>query len=230
MQFSKRDSILILCFVLVLGLFVHMILGCSSFEGMEGSNTAIVPTAPVATVATVHANSSAALSTSLVDTLPEVPSNTVVAGPVAAQTETSLTQALPTDPNSTASPILTPATNLATVASSLTSASSIETPNPFSGMSNTPTNALAVMSSTTATAPPSVAMISNAEGFGNLFSSSYSSPYWNNNQESEDFFANTKFKPECCEQSNYSNSGGCACLTKSQEKYLQQRGDSKNYY
>jgi len=38
---------------------------------------------------------------------------------------------------------------------------------------------------------------------------------------SMDMFANTKFSPECCGYSSYSNSSGCACLSVTDEQYLQ---------
>ena len=42
-------------------------------------------------------------------------------------------------------------------------------------------------------------------------------------------FANTKFKPECCPNS-YSNSSGCACMTKTQYNYLVMRGGNNVPY
>ena len=38
------------------------------------------------------------------------------------------------------------------------------------------------------------------------------------------FFNSNQFKPECCTNSNYSNSQGCACMTLGQYKYLNERG------
>jgi hypothetical protein len=44
-----------------------------------------------------------------------------------------------------------------------------------------------------------------------------------------DFFATTKFKPECCPNA-YSSSTGCACMTVKQYDYLQQRGGNNVPY
>ena len=40
------------------------------------------------------------------------------------------------------------------------------------------------------------------------------------------FFADNKFKPECC-PSTYSNSLGCACLSQAQVDYINQRGGNR---
>lgn len=40
------------------------------------------------------------------------------------------------------------------------------------------------------------------------------------------FFADNKFKPECC-PSTYSNSTGCACLSQDQVNYINQRGGNR---
>jgi len=40
------------------------------------------------------------------------------------------------------------------------------------------------------------------------------------------FFANNEFKPECC-GSSVSSSSGCACVTKSQIEYVNQRGGNR---
>jgi hypothetical protein len=40
------------------------------------------------------------------------------------------------------------------------------------------------------------------------------------------FFADNKFKPECC-PSTYSNSMGCACLSQDQVNYINQRGGNR---
>jgi hypothetical protein len=40
------------------------------------------------------------------------------------------------------------------------------------------------------------------------------------------FFADNKFKPECC-PSTYSNSMGCACLSQAQVEYVNQRGGNR---
>ena len=40
------------------------------------------------------------------------------------------------------------------------------------------------------------------------------------------FFADNKFKPECC-PSTYSNSLGCACLSQPQVDYINQRGGNR---
>ena len=40
------------------------------------------------------------------------------------------------------------------------------------------------------------------------------------------FFADNKFKPECC-PSTYSNSLGCACLSQAQVEYVNQRGGNR---
>jgi hypothetical protein len=43
------------------------------------------------------------------------------------------------------------------------------------------------------------------------------------------FFANNKFDPTCCvaPKSGYSNSSGCACLTKEQQTYIEQHGGNR---
>jgi hypothetical protein len=40
------------------------------------------------------------------------------------------------------------------------------------------------------------------------------------------FFADNKFKPECC-PSTYSDSTGCACLSQEQVNYINQRGGNR---
>ena len=40
------------------------------------------------------------------------------------------------------------------------------------------------------------------------------------------FFADNKFKPECC-PSTYSDSMGCACLSQAQVEYVNQRGGNR---
>jgi hypothetical protein len=40
------------------------------------------------------------------------------------------------------------------------------------------------------------------------------------------FFADNKFKPECC-PSTYSDSMGCACLSQDQVTYINQRGGNR---
>jgi len=40
------------------------------------------------------------------------------------------------------------------------------------------------------------------------------------------FFADNKFKPECC-PSTYSDSMGCACLSQDQVNYINQRGGNR---
>jgi hypothetical protein len=40
------------------------------------------------------------------------------------------------------------------------------------------------------------------------------------------FFADNKFKPECC-PSTYSDSTGCACLSQAQVDYINQRGGNR---
>ena len=44
------------------------------------------------------------------------------------------------------------------------------------------------------------------------------------NSEDMLIFANTSFKPECCSNSSYSNSLGCACITDEISTFLQTRG------
>lgn len=39
-----------------------------------------------------------------------------------------------------------------------------------------------------------------------------------------DFLANVEFKPSCCNNSSYSSSIGCACLTMNDYNYLKNRG------
>ena len=43
------------------------------------------------------------------------------------------------------------------------------------------------------------------------------------------FYANNKFEPECCKNSSISGSGGCACETEEQVKFLESRGGNKTY-
>ena len=43
------------------------------------------------------------------------------------------------------------------------------------------------------------------------------------------YYANNEFKPECCKNSSVSGTGGCACLTDEQEKFLENRGGNKTY-
>lgn len=40
------------------------------------------------------------------------------------------------------------------------------------------------------------------------------------------FFANNQFKPECC-PSSYSTGSGCACMSKDQVNYLNERGGNR---
>lgn len=40
------------------------------------------------------------------------------------------------------------------------------------------------------------------------------------------FFADNKFKPECC-PSTYSDSMGCACLSQAQVTYINERGGNR---
>jgi hypothetical protein len=42
------------------------------------------------------------------------------------------------------------------------------------------------------------------------------------------FWANNKFKPECCDYSSVSGDGGCACVTDEQMKYLATRGGNRS--
>jgi hypothetical protein len=43
------------------------------------------------------------------------------------------------------------------------------------------------------------------------------------------YYANNKFEPECCKNSSVSGSGGCACETEEQVKFLESRGGNKTY-
>ena len=43
------------------------------------------------------------------------------------------------------------------------------------------------------------------------------------------FFYDNQFKPNCCMSSQYSNSMGCACVTKEQNSYLNQRGGNRTH-
>tara|TARA_B100001287_G_C22685054_1_gene532855 strand:+ start:2658 stop:3074 length:417 start_codon:yes stop_codon:yes gene_type:complete len=43
------------------------------------------------------------------------------------------------------------------------------------------------------------------------------------------FYANNQFKPECCKNSSISGTGGCACETEEQLKFLESRGGNKTY-
>tara|TARA_B100000902_G_scaffold399127_1_gene468556 strand:+ start:1033 stop:1437 length:405 start_codon:yes stop_codon:yes gene_type:complete len=43
------------------------------------------------------------------------------------------------------------------------------------------------------------------------------------------YYANNKFEPECCKNSSISGSGGCACETEEQVKFLESRGGNKTY-
>jgi hypothetical protein len=42
------------------------------------------------------------------------------------------------------------------------------------------------------------------------------------------FFADNKFKPECC-PSTYSDSTGCACLSQDQVTYINERGGNRTF-
>jgi hypothetical protein len=75
---------------------------------------------------------------------------------------------------------------------------------------------------------PTATAATKTEGFSNIFSTKYASPYWNNNS-STNIFAHTKFRPDCCSQSAYSNSSGCACMSHQQEMLLKNRGQKKYY-
>ena len=43
------------------------------------------------------------------------------------------------------------------------------------------------------------------------------------------YYANNEFKPECCKNSSVSGTGGCACETEEQVKFLESRGGNKTY-
>jgi len=43
------------------------------------------------------------------------------------------------------------------------------------------------------------------------------------------YYANNDFKPECCKHSSISGTGGCACETEEQVKFLESRGGNKTY-
>ena len=43
------------------------------------------------------------------------------------------------------------------------------------------------------------------------------------------YYANNDFKPECCKNSSVSGTGGCACETEEQVKFLESRGGNKTY-
>jgi len=43
------------------------------------------------------------------------------------------------------------------------------------------------------------------------------------------YYANNEFKPECCKNSSISGTGGCACETEEQVKFLESRGGNKTY-
>tara|TARA_B100000795_G_scaffold253967_3_gene224511 strand:+ start:2232 stop:2618 length:387 start_codon:yes stop_codon:yes gene_type:complete len=42
------------------------------------------------------------------------------------------------------------------------------------------------------------------------------------------FWADNKFKPECCDYSSVSGGNGCACITDEQMKYLSSRGGNRS--
>jgi hypothetical protein len=42
------------------------------------------------------------------------------------------------------------------------------------------------------------------------------------------YFTNNKFSPDCCEYSTISSNGGCACITKEQEDFLNSRGNNRS--
>tara|TARA_B100000795_G_scaffold21077_1_gene14043 strand:- start:3014 stop:3418 length:405 start_codon:yes stop_codon:yes gene_type:complete len=46
----------------------------------------------------------------------------------------------------------------------------------------------------------------------------------NDNKHDMSFFSKNNFKPECCSYSSYSGSGGCACITSEQSKFVDNRG------
>jgi len=49
----------------------------------------------------------------------------------------------------------------------------------------------------------------------------------NDNQGGLYFFSKNEFKPECC-GSEFSNSQGCACITKEQSDYINRRGGNRS--
>ena len=42
------------------------------------------------------------------------------------------------------------------------------------------------------------------------------------------FYADTEFKPECCESSSVGSSSGCACVTSEQIAFINSRGGNRS--
>ena len=215
---SKTKVILFLIAVLVIALLSHMLISCRQnyIEGFDVSsltggsttpptaNASTTPTTAATTASTTggSATTAATPTQSSLGTSPTTSPPSLLANQATGGGTTTETNGLTASPSSVTAPTTTGAT-AATAAATGTSA----------------TTAAATKAATASTTP--------TEGFGNLFGASYSSPYWNNNANM-DFFANTKFKPECCKNSEYSNSSGCACMPNSQQGYLQKRGNNNN--
>jgi hypothetical protein len=201
---SNTKAILGLIAVLVLALLVHAIIGCRQnfTEGLEINNS----------------NDTSKLQ------INEIPAN----GQASGQVATAVNQA-----QSTQTP--------STLSSAAVNAAAANTTSPPPALQSTPSTVSAgtgimsgihnaLTSSGTTTAPSTTTTDTTStttSGFTNLFESEYSTPYWNN-QSNMNFFANTKFKPECCKNSDYSNSQGCACLNNKQKKYLSDRANNNN--
>lgn len=209
---SKTKVILFLIAVLVIALLSHMLISCRQnyIEGFDVSSLTGGSTTPTATASTTpttvaSATTAATPTQSSLGTSPTTSPPSLLANQATGGGTTTETNGLTASPSSVTAPTTTGATG-ATAATAAATGTAAAT-------------AAATKAATASTTP--------TEGFGNLFGASYSSPYWNNNANM-DFFANTKFKPECCKNSEYSNSSGCACMPNSQQGYLQKRGNNNN--
>jgi len=60
--------------------------------------------------------------------------------------------------------------------------------------------------------PQPLASATSTESFETIFDKNYANANNWNNSSLYTLQDNVKFKPECCNQSQYSTSGGCACL------------------
>lgn len=205
---SKTKVILFLIAVLVIALLSHMLISCRQnyIEGFDVSSlTGGSTPPPTANASTTPTTAATTAST------------------------TATTAATPTQSSLGTSPTTSPPSLLANQATGggTTTETNGLTASPSSVTAPTTTGATGAAAATAAATKAATASTTPTEGFGNLFGASYSSPYWNNNANM-DFFANTKFKPECCKNSEYSNSSGCACMPNSQQGYLQKRGNNNN--
>jgi hypothetical protein len=219
---SKTKVIIFLIAVLVIALFAHMLISCrrNYLEGfdmgsMTGGATATTGTATGTTTGTTTTGTTSGTTT-----------GTTSGTTTGATTATTTSGATPTQTTLGTSPTVTSPSLLDSTKIPPTNGLTA-TPSAVTAPTTTTTSSTADTSTAPTTATTTTQSFKNLEGFGNNFNASYSSPYWNNSSNMN-FFANTKFKPECCKNSQYSNSSGCACMSNSQQGYLQKRGKNNN--